>query len=158
MSLSIRPVTKDNWLTLARLKVSQDQAHFVAPNIYSIAEAQFGEDSEQGHWDSYPFGIYDDETPVGFFMYEFNFDSPKMQGFVVRLMVDEKFQGKGYGKFGVEKMIEIFRAEERVKVAGVSYEPENDAARKLYAKYGFEETGEIWQGETLALLKIRKSP
>jgi diamine N-acetyltransferase len=158
MSLSIRPVTKDNWLTLARLKVREDQAHFVAPNIYSIAEAQFGEDSELGHWDSYPFGIYDDETPVGFLMYEFNFDSPKMQGFVVRLMVDEKFQGKGYGKFGVEKMIEIFRAEERVKVAGVSYEPENDAARKLYAKYGFEETGEIWQGETLALLKIRKSP
>jgi len=158
MSLSIRPVTKDNWLTLARLKVSEDQANFVAPNIYSIAEAQFGEDSEQGHWDSYPFGIYDDETPVGFLMYEFNFDSPKMQGFVVRLMVDEKFQGKGYGKFGVEKMIEIFRAEERVKVAGTSYEPENEAARKLYATYGFEETGEIWQGETLALLEIRTSP
>ena len=155
MSLSIRPITKDNWLTLARLKVRQDQAHFVAPNVYSIAEAQFGEDSELGHWDSYPFGIYDDETPVGFLMYEFNFDSPKMQGFVVRLMVDEKFQGKGYGKFGVEKMIEIFRAEECVKVAGVSYEPENDAARKLYAKYGFEETGELWQGETLALLTIR---
>ena len=156
MSLSIRPVTKDNWLTLIRLKVRKDQEPFVAPNVYSIAEAQFGEDSEQGHWDAFPFGIYDDETPVGFMMVEFNFDSPKMQGFIVRLMVDERFQGKGYGQFGVEKMIEMFRAEERVKVAGVSYEPENDAARKLYAKCGFEETGEIWQGETLALLRIRR--
>jgi diamine N-acetyltransferase len=152
---SIRPVTKDNWRALAKLKVREDQMHFVAPNIYSIAESQFESDDEQGHWVSHPFGIYDDETPVGFFMYGLNFDLPKMQGFVVRLMVDEKCQGKDYGKFGIEKMIEIFRAEERVKVVGISYEPENDVARKLYAKYGFEETGELLGDEVLALLILR---
>lgn len=155
MSLSIRPVTKDNWRVLIKLKVREDQAHFVALNLYSIAEAQFDEDDEQGHWVWYPFGIYDNEIPVGFFMYGLNFDLPKMQGFVIRMMVDEKYQGKGYGKFGTEKMIETFRAEERVKIVGISYKPENDAARKLYAKYGFEETGEILDGEVLALLKLR---
>lgn len=155
MSLSIRPVTKYNWQELIDLKVREDQQHFVAPNVYSIAEAQFEADDEQGHWVSYPFGIYDGETPVGFFMYGLNFDLPKMQAYVVRLMVDEKYQGKGYGKFGIEKMIEIFRAEECVKVAGICYEPDNDVVRKLYAKYGFEETGELLEGEVLALLKLR---
>jgi diamine N-acetyltransferase len=155
MSLSIRPVTKDNWETLAYLKVRDDQKHFVASNLYSIAEAQFGEDSVLGHWDAHPFGIYDGDTPVGFLMIEFNFGAAKMQGFVARLMVDENLQGRGYGRFGMQKMLEIFQAEPRVKVVGISYEPENEIARRLYASFGFEETGEMWQGETLALLRLR---
>jgi diamine N-acetyltransferase len=155
MSLSIHPVTKDNWRELIKLKVREDQRDFVASNLYSIAESRFEEDAEQGSWVWHPFGIYDEKIPVGFFMYGLNFDLPKMQAFVVRLMVDEKYQGKGYGKFGVEKMIEIFRAEERVKVVGISYEPANDPARKLYARYGFDETGELFEGEVLALLKLR---
>ena len=150
----IRPVTKDNWKELIRLKVREDQTHFVASNLYSIAEAQFGDDYE-GHWDLHPFGIYDENTPVGFLMYGFNFQHPKQQAFIIRLMVDDKYQGKGYGRFGMEKMLEIFRADERIKTVGISYEPENQAARKLYASLGFEETGETIGEEVLAILRLR---
>src|SRR5215208_6796425 len=69
----IRPVTKDNWKELIKLKVSDDQTHFVASNLYSIAEAQFGFDDE-GRWDLYPFGVYVDGEPVGFVMYAYNFN------------------------------------------------------------------------------------
>ena len=151
----IRPVTKDNWKELIRLKVREDQSHFVASNVYSIAEAQFGDDYE-GHWDLYPFGIYDDENkPVGFLMYGLNFEYPREQAFIIRLMVDEKYQGKGYGRFGIKKLLEIFRADERIKTVGISYEPENEGARRLYASLGFTEPGEMIEGETLALLKLR---
>jgi diamine N-acetyltransferase len=150
----IRPVTKDNWRELIRLKVREDQTHFVASNLYSIAESQFGDDYE-GHWDLHPFGIYDQNTPVGFLMYGFNFEHPKQQAFILRLMVDDKFQGKGYGRFGMQRMLEIFRADERIKEVGISYEPENDAARKLYASFGFEETGKIIEGEVEAVLGLR---
>lgn len=151
----IRRVTKENWRELTRLKVREDQTHFVAPNLYSIAESQFGDDFE-GHWDLYPFGIYDDENvPVGFLMYGINYDHVKQQAFIIRLMVDEKHQGKGYGWFGMEKMLEIFRADERVKTVGISYEPENEGARKLYAKLGFEETGEMIEGEVVAALRLK---
>jgi diamine N-acetyltransferase len=54
----IRPVTKGNWEALIDLKLPENQRHFVASNLYSIAESQFREDFE-GHWDFYPFGIYD---------------------------------------------------------------------------------------------------
>ncbi|HSL30891.1 MAG TPA: GNAT family N-acetyltransferase [Anaerolineales bacterium] len=151
----IRPITKDNWRALIRLKVREDQTHFVASNLFSIAESQFGDDFE-GHWDLFPLGIYDDEnTPVGFLMYGLNYDHPKQQAFIIRLMVDEKYQGKGYGRFGMEKLLEIFRADDRIHVVGISYEPENDGARKLYAKLGFAETGEMIEGETVAVLNLR---
>jgi len=44
----IRPVTKENWKELIRLRVREDQTHFVASNLYWIAESQFGDDYE-GH-------------------------------------------------------------------------------------------------------------
>ena len=151
----IRPVTKDNWKDLILLKVREDQTHFVASNLYSIAEAQFGDEYE-GHWDLYPFGIYDDEgTPTGFLMYALNLDHPRQQAFIQRLMVDDKYQGKGYGRFGMQKMLELFRTEKRIQSVGISYEPENETARKLYGSLGFEETGEMVGDEVLAVLQLR---
>ena len=151
----IRPVTKDNWRELIRLKVRDDQTHFVASNLYSIAEAQFGDDDE-GHWELYPFGIYDDaDTAVGFLMYGLNFEHPKHQAFIVRLMVDDKSQGKGYGRFGMQKMLEMVRADERIKAVGISYEPENEAARKLYASLGFKENGQMIGEEVLAVFRLK---
>ncbi|MCC6499004.1 MAG: GNAT family N-acetyltransferase [Anaerolineales bacterium] len=151
----LRPVTKENWQALIRLKVRDDQKNFVASNLYSIAQAQFGDEFE-GHWDLFAFGIYDDGgQPVGFLMYGLNFSHPDQQAYVQRLMVDEKFQGKGFGRFGMEKALEIFRADERIKVVAISYEPENEAARKLYAGFGFVETGRIVEDETEAVLKLR---
>ena len=143
----IRPVTKDNWQALIELKVRDDQKHFVASNLYCIAEAQFGYDYE-GHWDFHPFGIFDDEgRSVGFFVYGSNFEHSERQAFIIHLMVDEKSQGKGYGRFGVEKMLEMFRLDKRIKVVAISYFPDNIDARKLYAGFGFVETGNILEGQ-----------
>ena len=150
----IRPVTQENWQQLIKLQVREDQKSFVASNLYSIAQSQFGDEYE-GHWDLHAFGIYDGDEPVGFLMYGLNFEHPEQQAYIQRLMVDEKYQGKGYGRFGMQKMLEIFRADERIRVVSISYEPENDAARKLYASLGFEETGRIVEGEVEAVLKLR---
>ena len=49
----IRPVTKDNWRALIKLQVREDQRHFVASNLFSIAQSQFGEEYE-GHWELFP--------------------------------------------------------------------------------------------------------
>ena len=150
----IRPVTKENWQDLIDLKVRDDQKNFVASNLYSIAQSQFGDEFE-GHWDLFAFGIYDNDTPVGFLMYGLNYAHPTQQAYIQRLMVDEKFQGKGYGRFGMQKMLEIFCAEDRVKEVSISYEPENDTARKLYASLGFAETGRIIEDEVEAVLKLK---
>src|SRR6266498_3429069 len=158
MSLSIQRVNKDNWRELVKLKVHEDQTQFVASNVYSIAESQFGYEEPDGScWEMYPFGIYDSETPVGFFMYGYNFFNHDFQAFIARLMVDQNHQGKGYGKFGMEKMLEIFCKDDRIQCVGISYEPDNDVARKLYANLGFVETGDMLEGEVVAVCKIREA-
>ena len=156
MSLSVQPVTKDNWRELAKLKVREDQSNFVASNVYSIAESQFGFDHpENGHWDMVPYGIYDGDIPVGFLMVGYNFSHPRTQGFIIRLMVDQQYQHKGYGKFGMHWILDHYRQDERIQRIGISYEPDNDVARKLYASLGFVETGEIDYGEVVAELQVR---
>jgi len=154
VSIILQSVTAENWRALIKLKVKEDQTGFVASNLYSIAESQFGFE-EEGHWDFYPFGAYVGDDPVGFVMYCFNFDHSRFQAFVVRLMVDEKFQGKGYGREIMLQVIDVFRANEKIKKVGISYEPHNETARKLYASLGFVETGEIMDGEMLAVLNLR---
>ena len=139
---------------MIKLKVREDQAGFVASNLYSIAEVQFGFE-EEGHWDFYPFGAYVGDEPVGFLMYCFNFNHSRFQAFITRLMVDEKFQGKGYGREIMKQAMDVFRAKEQIKNVGISYEPHNEVARKLYASLGFIEPGEIMDGETLAVLNLR---
>jgi diamine N-acetyltransferase len=152
--MELHPVTAQNWNALIKLKVADNQTQFVASNLYSIAEAQFGFEDE-GHWDLYPFGAYIDDTPVGFVMYAYNFNHSRFQAFIVRLMVDQQFQGRGYGRDIMQLVLQEFRENEKIKNIGISYEPENVAARKLYASLGFVEPGEMLDRELLAVLKLR---
>ena len=156
MNITLQRVTATNWESLIALKVREDQKGFVGSNLFSIAEAQFGFDFEKnGHWDLHPFGIYDGNQPVGFLMYGYNFGHPIWQSYVFRLMVDEKYQGMGFGRSGMQKIIEVLRNDERVKAVGISYKPDNDVARQLYASLGFSETGERVGEEVLAVLNFR---
>jgi diamine N-acetyltransferase len=70
-------------------------------------------------------------------------------------MVDVQYQGKGYGRFGMNWILDHYRNDERIKRIGISYEPENEIARKFYASLGFIETGEIDNGEVVAELQLR---
>ena len=152
--MELRSVTAQNWRDLIKLKVNEDQNHFVASNLYSIAEAQFGFEDE-GHWTFYPFGAYIGDEPIGFVMYCYNFAHSRFQAFIMRLMVDQRYQGKGYGREIMQLALNTLRDEEQIANVGISYEPENRIAQKLYASLGFVEPGEMLDGETLAVLKLR---
>jgi len=154
MTVEFRPVTRDNWRQLIKLKVRTDQQNFVASNLFSIAEAQFGFEDE-GEWQLTPCGLYVNDQPVGFLMYGVNKWHSRFQAFIVRLMVDEQFQGKGYGKAAMQRLLESLGADEDLKTVGITYEPHNQVARRLYAGLGFVETGELLDEETLAIAALR---
>ncbi|MEQ8675182.1 MAG: hypothetical protein RLP44_20765 [Aggregatilineales bacterium] len=60
--ISLQPITKANWEDAIKLKPGEGQERFVAPNVYSLAEAAYEDEY-------FPCGIYADEHMIGFLMY-----------------------------------------------------------------------------------------
>ena len=83
-------------------------------------------------------------------------DSLKNNYLFWRLMVDEKFQGKGYGKAGIKLALDFIKTWPcgKAEYCVISYEPENETAKNLYASFGFEENGEMADEEVVAVLKL----
>ena len=138
MSVSLREITPENFKECINLKVADAQATFVAPNVMSIAQAKIYPTAN-------PLAIYDNNEMVGFVM--FGFDTDDKRYYLVRLMIDEKFQGKGYGKAATLEVIERMKQIEDCKEIYLSFVPENTGAEKLYKNVGFERTGELNEGE-----------
>ncbi len=145
MNLIFKEVTKENWEECIGLKVSKEQEDFVAPNYYSLLEATY----EKG---LYPLAIYDGETMVGFIMYDQDPDTNRME--MCRLMIDEKYQKKGYGRAAVLKLLDLIREKYGNIEFYTSFEPENTVADKLYESVGFKKTGEIMWEELVAKIQL----
>jgi diamine N-acetyltransferase len=143
MNLIFREINSENWEECIELKVAENQKNFVASNAYSILEAKFNESL-------YPLAIYDDHTMIGFLMYEKD-DIARDMG-MCRLMIDEKYQNKGYGRAAILKLIELIKEKYGSTPFYTSYEPNNTTAGKLYESVGFANTGRMLGDEIL--LKI----
>jgi diamine N-acetyltransferase len=143
MTITLREITRDNWLPCVRLKVAPEQELFVASNGVSLAQSKY-----EPEW--IPLAVYDDEEMVGFVMYGVNQEDGKY--WILRVMVDRRYQGQGYGRAAMRLLLDRLRATPECDEVAISYEPENDVARRLYASCGFRETGEVLEGETVARL------
>ncbi len=145
MSITLRPITAGNWEQCVELSVEPEQKDFVSSNAYSLAQAAY-----EDH--CVPLAMYHDETMVGFTMY---WHLPGEAIYHInRLMVDEAHQQKGYGRAAMEQLITRLRAYQDCRGIDISYAPENHVAQRLYASLGFRETGEIDDGEVVALLTL----
>jgi diamine N-acetyltransferase len=146
MSVTLRELTKANYEACIRLKVAEDQRGFVAPNVNSIAEAYV-------YRGFVPLAICDDEQVVGFLMYGDNEESGK-PFYVIRLMVDEQHQGRGYGTAAMQEAIRRMKAQPECTEIYTSYVPENEVAAKLYERLGFRPTGEMEDDEIVVCLTV----
>ena len=74
-------------------------------------------------------------------------------GFVI---VRPDKRGKGYGKAGIKLALDFIKTWPcgKAEYCVISYEPENEAAKNLYASFGFEENGEMADEEVVAVLKL----
>ena len=141
-------IVMDNFEECLKLKLTKEQEKFVATNMYSLAEAKADGVSQ-------PYAIYAKNKMVGFIMYDY--DKGKRRGFITRLMVDYRFQGKNYGREATIKIIDEIKDIPECKDISISYWPDNNIARTLYKSLGFSETGELSGGEEVAILKIDKN-
>ena len=159
--LHLEKVNGKNVWDVVKLKVADSQKSFVASNDVSIIEAYT---ALAANGSAFPFGIYDDEVPVGFLMIGFDTDddwddAPAIANGsynIWRLMIDESHQGKGYGKEAMTLAMDFIRTFPcgKAEYCWLSYEPENETARKLYSSFGFAETGEMDGNEIIAVLEL----
>ena len=142
--LRLETITKDNWRKAISLRVREDQVNFVASNAISLAQLNFLENFHAK-------GIYHSEEMIGFALY--GIDEDDQEYWIYRLMIDQKHQGKGYGKKAIQLIIDDIRnlKEDRHQTITLSYEPTNDHAKRVYEKVGFREIdGLIIGGEQVS--------
>jgi len=71
-----------------------------------------------------------------------------------RFMIDERFQGKGYGKSALTLAAQYLKEKYNVDEIFLSVKPSNTVAEELYSSVGFERTGETEGSEVVMCLKM----
>ncbi|MCM3290672.1 GNAT family N-acetyltransferase [Paenibacillus sp. MER 180] len=146
--ITLQKIGRNNWKESIQLQTHEDQREFVAPNVYSIAEVQFLPDFVAK-------AIYNEDQMIGFAMY--GLDDADGNYWIRRFMIDEKFQGKGYGKQALQFIIEEICQEQETDTVLISYNLNNERAKGLYAKLGFVEEGISSCGERIARYQLGSS-
>jgi diamine N-acetyltransferase len=147
--VELREITMDNFHECIGLQVADEQRYFVAPNVYSLAEAK-------ADGVSVPLAMYAAGQMVGFIMYWYDAENGK--GYIERLMVAAEHQGRGYGKSALQQVVERLRETPGCHRIQTSFAPANRVADGLYYQLGFRRTGEMVHGETVVVLELCKGP
>jgi diamine N-acetyltransferase len=146
--VTLREITRGNLRDILRLKVSQAQERFVAPNAASIAQAHF-------HPEAWFRGIFAGETPVGFAMLEDWTLNPEeapedwlREPYVGlwRFMIDQRCQSRGFGGEAMAALIAHARSR-GARAMLLSFVPGEGSPGAFYRRFGFEATGEVSEGE-----------
>lgn len=145
MTVTLRPITRDNWRQCTQLNVARDQIKFVATNVYSLAQAY-------AEPERLPMAIYDGEEMVGFVSFN---ERPRPDGTyrISRLMIDQHYQRRGYARTAMQLVLARLRGAPEIQEVMVDYHRLNRAAANLYESLGFvpfEEQGD----EVIARLRF----
>lgn len=128
-NLYIKPIDESNLCQVKKLKVKNEQDHFIETVEQCLKEAD-----ECSAW--CPVAIYYEETLVGFAMY--GSFGPNKHTWIDRILIDEKYQGKGFGRSAMIKLIDIVTKKYEVQDVYLSFVPGNEAAHNLYTSLGFK--------------------
>ena len=129
----LEEVTPENWR--ADLHVREDQQRFVASREGTLARAFAYRERR-----SRAFIIMAGDEPVGMAMY---YDSPHRDSYAFsEFFIDERYQGRGFGRAAAELVLERMRADGRYARVLLCYVDGNDVAKRLYESLGFHCTGE----------------
>ncbi len=145
MTVTLRPITRDNLWAVVDLKLHPGQEGFVADNVDSIANAYVEPTFV-------PLAVYAGDELVGFAMYGQHPDTGAW--WVIRLMIDREQQGQGYGRAAMEAVLAMMADRVGCEEIVTSFVPANAIATGLYASLGFRPTGEIEDGEPLVRLRL----
>ena len=144
--ITFKAVSVDNFDEIIDLHKKPEQKGFVMGNLYSMAQSKVIPSL-------IPMGIYSDDVPVGFVLYERR-EAPDAHIFLKRYMIDGRYQGRGLGRAGLAAFIELMRADNPGLPIELMHYPDNIVAAALYDGMGFRPTGEVRETETVKRLLV----
>ena len=134
-TLHFEAVNSRNRAEVEHLEVFADQSGFIESVTQCLQEADKLE-----LWR--PVGIYDLGMLIGFAMYGYFPEPAPGQVWLDRLLIDKKYQGKGYGKQAVLALLDKLRTEYQRDTVYLSVYENNPHAIQLYQQIGFHFNGE----------------
>lgn len=130
ISVTFRPITKENWLECSQLNLDSSQENFVASNLFSIAQSKFEPERV-------PLAIYNSQDlMIGFVMYN---DKPLKDGTfrISRLMIGKNYQNQGYGKVVVREVLQRMQQIHGCQEVTIEISKENQIVQKECLSFGF---------------------
>lgn len=149
--VSLRPIDDANRDAVEALWVSPAQGSFVSNVPESLQEAADEPDGRALYW-----AIYADDTPVGFVMISDEVGGPGyIAHYLWKLLIDERYQRRGYGTATLDLIVAYFRARPGVDELWTSAGQGDGSPVTFYERYGFERTGDIvFDDEILLRLEL----
>jgi len=148
--ITLRIINEDNFVDVIRLKVDDSQKDFIAPNVYSLAQAWLHYNKTK------PFAIYYEETMVGFVLLDWDEDERTVG--IWRFMIGKDFQNKGYGKASLIEIIKLIKSSVKFDMIHLSFVPGNEVAKHLYYSLGFRENGKLDVDEIIMTYPLTDNP
>ncbi len=135
--VKLTDITEDNWFEVASLTVKDSQKEYLAPAIGILARGYVYRDCN-----ARVFAVENDGTIVGVALTREFTDEPLGYD-LQQFMIDQRFQGKGFGSAALGLILDELRKEAHFDHVEVCVKKEDAAAIHVYQKYGFVDSGYV---------------
>ncbi|MGE7365417.1 GNAT family N-acetyltransferase [Desemzia incerta] len=126
------PVNEENFKDVINLEITENQKLFVAPNVHSLAECYLYRNNN----DVFPYAIQDGNKVVGFLLLDIDEDEKEIM--IWRMMIGKQYQGKGYGRATIRKVIQMSKEKNEYFTLIADYVKGNEVMGDLLCSEGFK--------------------
>lgn len=153
MEVTLRVVGDADRPAAERLRVAAGQERFVDGVALSLAEA-----AAKPHCRPWYRAVYAGAEPVGFVMLADDVppgtpDIP-WRYYLWRMLIDARFQGRGHGRAALDLVVAYLRTRPGADALVTSIVPGEGSPLGFYLRYGFRETGEMFDHERVLRLPL----
>lgn len=131
--IEFAPINEENFKDVIDLEVAEDQKYFVAPNVRSLAECYLYRNNNN----VFPYAIQDGEKVVGFLLLDT--DEAEKEMMIWRMMIGKHYQGKGYGRETLKKVVQMSKEQHKYDVLIADYVKGNEIMGRLLRFEGFKD-------------------
>jgi diamine N-acetyltransferase len=152
--ISLVPITADNWRATLEVRVQPERLQWVASRepvaLMLLAKSYIRPDGQVWH----PLAVMSEGIVVGIVGVGVD-ESDAQTAWVHHFLIDERSQGRGYGRAAMRAIGDWLKAEHpTVTLVGLNVLPENEVAFALYRSLGFEVIGVTLDGQLITAARV----